>query len=507
MQKEKFKVLMELRPCFEGFAGIPQETRLVFSLLNHLDEIEVTGLINHGSRHLKMRKPSTKEGLSDLYRILGISRVVLSTKSDPIETNWEKFLRLADKYTESHWVELQAMLGLSIKVRAFDGSDFGDFIWQTFFSKSLPASEFESSRLAHYATLRPPHDLLNRLASKPLKGMSMAPPKMDCRGYSAFISQTPWPSVLSRGTQLIVRYHDAIPVFLPHTIQSAAEHQFSHIANLRLNQKRGIFACTSHATRSNLLKVLPHVEKRAVVIPDVVSQEYFQESADAKYISSIIRNHVSVQTEPKFLTNREKERFYSTHLTSKPTRFLLMVSTLEPRKNHLKLISAWDYLVLHGATDLKLVIVGGLGWDHTAVMQAVVPHQEQGKIFHLSGVPSGQLRLLYKAADAVVCPSVEEGFDLTGIEAMLCGGAVVASDIPVHREIYGNACEFFNPYSMMAQAKAVDSVIAPERRARREELVEAGLKHAEQYRGENIKPIWANLFDRIIAGDFKNSKE
>ena len=83
----------------------------------------------------------------------------------------------------------------------------------------------------------------------------------------------------------------------------------------------------------------------------------------------------------------------------------------------------------------------------------------------------------------------------------------MASDIPVHREIYGNACEFFNPYSMMAQAKAVDSVIAPDRRARREELVEAGLKHAEQYRGENIKPIWANLFDRIIAGDFKNSKE
>jgi glycosyltransferase involved in cell wall biosynthesis len=275
------------------------------------------------------------------------------------------------------------------------------------------------------------------------------------------------------------------------------------MANLRLNQRRGIFACTSHATRAHLLKVVPHVEKRAVVIPDVVSQEYFEEKADAKYISSIIRNHISTITEPKFLTTREKERFYSTHLGGKSIRFLLMVSTFEPRKNHLKLISAWDYLVLHGATDLRLVIVGTMGWDHTAITQTMAPHQEQGKIFHLQGVPSGQLRLLYQAADAVVCPSVEEGFDLTGIEAMLCGGAVVASDIPVHREIYGKACEFFNPYSMMSQAKAIASVIAPEHCRRREELVQEGLRHATQYRSDAIKPFWANLFERIAGGDFK----
>ncbi|MCA1300820.1 hypothetical protein LC062_21040 [Stappia indica] len=41
---------------------------------------------------------------------------------------------------------------------------------------------------------------------------------------------------------------------------------------------------------------------------------------------------------------------------------------------------------------------------------------------------------MHKSARAVVCPSIAEGFDLSGIEAMLSGGVVAASDIPVHRE-------------------------------------------------------------------------
>ncbi len=42
---------MELRPALEGFAGIPQETRLIFSTFNKLENIEVTGMINHPTRH------------------------------------------------------------------------------------------------------------------------------------------------------------------------------------------------------------------------------------------------------------------------------------------------------------------------------------------------------------------------------------------------------------------------------------------------------------------------
>ena len=75
------------------------------------------------------------------------------------------------------------------------------------------------------------------------------------------------------------------------------------------------------------------------------------------------------------------------------------------------------------------------------------PWMERGDVFLVADVPSADLRLLYKHARATVCPSFGEGFDFSGVEAMKSGGAVVASDIAVHREIYADAAEYCNPYS------------------------------------------------------------
>jgi glycosyltransferase involved in cell wall biosynthesis len=274
------------------------------------------------------------------------------------------------------------------------------------------------------------------------------------------------------------------------------------MAALHHNQKSGIFACTSEATREDLLKIYPSLESRAVVIPDIVSHEYYLETASREYINNVIRNNICVDTEPHFLTSREKENFYQKHLMSKPQRFIMMVSTLEPRKNHAKLIAAWDYLKNHGMSDLKLVLVGQPGWDFNRILDSMRPWQQRGELFHLQRVSASQLRLLYNTAEAVVCPSVAEGFDLSGIEAMLCGGAVAASDIAVHREIYRDACEYFDPYSTIAQAKAIEQIIKPENREKREALIANGMVHAQQYRGQNIMPLWQDFFERVKRGEF-----
>src|SRR6185436_21083404 len=100
----------------------------------------------------------------------------------------------------------------------------------------------------------------------------------------------------------------------------------------------------------------------------------------------------------------------------------------------------------------------------------------RGALFHLARVPLSALRKLYSGALVVVCPSVSEGFDFSGIEAMRCGSPVVASDIPVHREIFGDAAEYFGPYSTPALAQALASVIARDAGPRREALVAAGAR-------------------------------
>ena len=507
MEKKKLRVLMELRPTLEGFAGIPQETRLVFLSLNKMDNVETTGLINHGGRRLwpGLRRGPFAKLLRTHRRVHKLSRLAISVKVDPIGNWWDQALNfLTKKFTVQHYSFLASM-GIGIRIYDFDAADFGDFVWQSMFSKTLPAREYETIRNARFATVEPSWDLLNRVSIKKMRmvGPSHKTVQLNTHGFDVFLTQTPFPGAVAPKTQLVVRYHDAIPIFLPHTISESRTHQHAHMANLVANHKSGIFACTSSATRSDLLKIFPALEDRSVVIPDTVSHEYYEEEGNHEYISNIVRNHICVETEPKFLTSREKENFYRRSLMSEPLRYIMMVSTLEPRKNHSKLIAAWDYLKNHGMNDLKLIIIGTPGWDYNRILDSMTPWQQRGELFHLQGVPSGQLRVLYNAAQAVICPSVAEGFDLSGIEAMLCGGAVIASDIPVHREVYRDACVYFNPYSALDQAKAIERVIHPDNREQRRQLVAAGLRHAPRYKLENIQPYWDDLFEKIRAGAFK----
>ncbi len=510
-KEDRLRVLMELRPALDEFAGIPQETRLEFLALSMMKSIEVTGLINHPSRTLW---PGIKRGyfarlLSPHRKMHTLARAALSVKVDPMETLWDRVLHYASKRVSTHYLSFMAHMRIGLPLYEFEAGDFGDFVWQSMFSKTLAAKDFQVVHNARYAILRQPHDLLSRIAIKKMRltGLPGMPVKISTRNYDVFVSQTPFPTELSRKTQLVVRYHDAVPILMPHTIKNARFHQHVHMANLLQNSRKGLFACVSEATRSDLLKIFPKLENRSVVIPDIVSHEYYPEVGNQTYIANIIRNHIRPDTEPKFLTSREKENFYVRHLNGKTLRYLLMVSTLEPRKNYPKMISAWDYLKNHGMTDLKLVIVGQLGWEYSRILESMAPWQQRGELFHLHCVPSGKLRVLYNGAAAVVCPSVAEGFDLSGIEAMLCGGAVVASEIPVHREIYQNACRYFDPYSTLSQAKAIESVIHPDCADNRKQLIEAGLKLGPSYRRESIEHAWYNFFDRIRSGAFKKISE
>jgi len=62
----KTKVLIEMRPAFEGFAGIPQETRLLFSIIAKMRDYEVEGLLQGGQAHLNLSRgtPRRKPAIS-----------------------------------------------------------------------------------------------------------------------------------------------------------------------------------------------------------------------------------------------------------------------------------------------------------------------------------------------------------------------------------------------------------------------------------------------------------
>jgi glycosyltransferase involved in cell wall biosynthesis len=96
-----------------------------------------------------------------------------------------------------------------------------------------------------------------------------------------------------------------------------------------------------------------------------------------------------------------------------------------------------------------------------------------------------------------VCPSFGEGFDFSGIEAMRCGTVVAASDIPVHREIFDAAAEYFNPYSAAEISAAVSRLIGEGAQARRAELLRQGEEVSGRYQPERIAPLWQGFLARL----------
>jgi len=265
----------------------------MFSLLHDLPDIEVTGLINHPSkmlaRALRRRNPAQKPG----REIETLSRFI-ATMAPPASRVGRLYERAAQAGNFA-LLELMATFGIDVPIDRFGGADFGDFLWRTLFGKSLPAAEFERVRTSRYATLWSPWSSMHATALFPWRRYA----RVDSTGYDVFVSQTPWPGRVGPRTRLLVRYHDAVPVFLPHTVKHARVHQFFHMSALRENARSGMFACVSEYSRSKLLALFPALEKRAFVVFDAISEAYFPEHASRETVATIITSRIDASTAPK----------------------------------------------------------------------------------------------------------------------------------------------------------------------------------------------------------------
>jgi glycosyltransferase involved in cell wall biosynthesis len=488
------KVLLELRPALDGHAGIPQETRLLFRALARMPGIEVEGLLQSSNKVVARGLPADESAaavLSDDRRIYRLSRVVVSLQQAAKTTIVERLLAIMHLAIGTPLMLMRALLGVGETLGRFEAERFRDFVWRALFARTLPPGDFDSVTARRFRVARLPWSSMHAAALFTKRFGLAIYPRLDTRGFDLMIAETPYPGRVRRPTRMVVRYHDAIPVLMPHTISDRSYHQASHFNALRRNVRDGAwFACVSEASRRDLLAIFPDAEPRAVTIPNMVSHHYFAEASDPAQVPEIVRTRLSQSiknNQPDLSRLRGDGRL----------RYLLMVSTIEPRKNHLTLLAAWEHLRAHVYPDLKLILVGMLGWEHKPIVRRFRPWLERGDLYILEDVPSPELRLLYRHAAAAVCPSFGEGFDFSGIEAMRCGTVVAASDIPVHREIFDAAAEYFNPYSAAEISAAVSRLIGEGAQARRAELLRQGEEVSGRYQPERIAPLWQGFLARL----------
>ena len=126
--------------------------------------------------------------------------------------------------------------------------------------------------------------------------------------------------------------------------------------------------------------------------------------------------------------------------THKPAKFVVL-GTIEGRKNHRLLLTVWQQMLALarqgrlGAPVPELVIVGRRGWQADDVFALLDRHDFEGRVTEAGPLDDARLAALFSEASALLFPSFAEGFGIPLIEALSAGVPVIASDLPVFREI------------------------------------------------------------------------
>jgi glycosyltransferase involved in cell wall biosynthesis len=165
-----------------------------------------------------------------------------------------------------------------------------------------------------------------------------------------------------------------------------------------------------------------------------------------------------------------------------PEKFILYLSTIEPRKNVVGLVQAFHALLAQDATTPDLVIAGRKGWLYQPVFQHVHDLGLESRVHFTDWIEEVDAPTLISAAEMFVYPSLYEGFGLPPLEAMACGTPLICSNAASLPEVVGDAALLVNPKSVNEISAAMSRVLSDA--ALRDEMRAKGIARAAQFTWE-----------------------
>jgi glycosyltransferase involved in cell wall biosynthesis len=233
--------------------------------------------------------------------------------------------------------------------------------------------------------------------------------------------------------------------------------------------------CPEYFPRLRTMQLRTTVERTVRSAAKIITVSEFSRQAIAKAYSlddmkiEAVPNGVSSAFHPisrDLAIGKVKSRFKI------PAPFILTVGDLQPRKNQIGLIHAFEALIKsHPHLTHHLAIVGQKTWYADHVVKAAKNSTVGDRIHFTEFVTDDELLQLYNACELFVFPSFYEGFGLPILEAMACARAVACSNSSAMPEVANAAALLFDPQSTEQMTRAIrDIVLDAELRGRMERL-------------------------------------
>lgn len=287
--------------------------------------------------------------------------------------------------------------------------------------------------------------LLDRMLREPFDLVHLTAPHRYGDSWRKFVDRAP----------LVVTVHDLIPELVYGDRRTRADRQEI------LSAATAIIA-VSEATKNDILSTYDVDVRKLVVVHHGVDRRFFAEESTCGY--------------------------------SEDSAYLLYVGKRGGYKN-------WSTFVKYSASWVlehpkRRIVCIGKPFDD-AEAQVIAMHGLAGRI-EVRSVTDDELQKLYRTAFAFVCPSTHEGFGLPVLEAMSARCPVLLSDIPVFREVAGDAALYFSEADDFRQALShLDDPV------QRESRVEQGVRRAETFTWERCAAETAEVYRGAVAGDLK----
>ena len=322
-------------------------------------------------------------------------------------------------------------------------------------------------------------DLFLRFLRFPKLDKLLGPPAGEAGRVDIFLSPHFLLAPVSKKVKTIVIFYDLSFIRFPEffSLSKLLWHKF--IYPKKQAQKADLIVAISESTKQDLINLYGIKEEKIKVIYPGIDKKFKPIEKDNPNLDKVRKKY------------------------NLPDNFILYFGTIEPRKNILGLIRAFEQLKkqphLEGRVEwlgfegrvksdkrdffdflgLKLVIAGTKGWLYDEVFEEVKKSQFQKDIIFTDFIDEEDKPYLYNLAQAFIYPSFFEGFGLPPLEAMACGVPTIVSNKSSLPEVVGQGAIMINPYNIDEISLAIKEIL--ENKDLREYLIKRGLERAEEF--------------------------